>query len=394
MVHKPARTLAITSGKGGVGKSNITINLAITLAQQGAKVCIFDADTSLANVNILMGLTPRYNIEHLLTGSKSLNEIMLTGPANISIIPASSGLATQSELDEKQQSRLIKALEELEARFDYILIDTAAGIGNNVTKFLRAAHSILLVISTEPTSLTDAFALLRVLKRDGYNKPPYVLVNMAINYSNGMEVFKRFDGAVRKYLKLSLNYVGYITDDIAVKDSVRHQCPVVLYRPDALATRCFINLKNVLINHLTEVYKPNNFSAYWKSLLTSEPDNINHSNVAKILAKNPGNQESNCQRILNYISASKFSSKDTLLILLSLIKHIKMNQNEYNALTLPENATLLNNLLSELDKLSQANIERNDLESLRVTVKLLSSTGELLGRKLDSLNSELEELLK
>ena len=388
-----ARTLAITSGKGGVGKSNITTNLAIALAQQGAKVCIFDADTSLANVNILMGLNPKYNIEHLLNGVKTLDEIMLAGPANVSIIPASSGLATRSDIDEKQQARLIRALEDLENRFDYLLIDTAAGIGNNVTRFLRAAQSILLVISTEPTSLTDAFALLRILKRSGYKHKPYVLVNMAINYSNGMDVFKRFDGAVRKYLQLSLIYVGYITDDIAVKESVRHQCPVVLYRPEALATRCFINLKNVLINQLAEVRRPNKFSTFWKVLLASKTDDIQAASVARLLSNNTDNPGDNREIFLNYIAAASLDNNDLMSILQELVNILKSNTNEKNLPASPEIQQRLKSIIKQLQDIYQGDIAKNAIELLRDTAIRLASSGDILEQKIENINKELDNIL-
>ncbi len=267
----PPRVIAITSGKGGVGKTNVTSNLAIALARQGNRVCIFDADTNLANINIVMGLSPRYTIEHLLSGEKSVDEILAEGPEGVMIVAAASGIADCATLDETQQQRLIDALETLEDSFDYLLIDTAAGIADPVLSFVQSAQYTILVISTEPTSLTDAFALLRMLKRRHHERPAYVLVNMALNYANSMEIFKRFEAAVRKYLAMKVHYLGYITDDRAVKASVSRQTPVLMNDPDALASRCFTTLAAVLSKQFTASPAPHGFSAWWKCLSDAEP---------------------------------------------------------------------------------------------------------------------------
>ncbi len=267
---RPTRVIAVTSGKGGVGKTNVTSNLAIALARQGSRVCIFDADTNLANINIVMGLSPRYTIEHLLTGEKSVEEILVEGPEGVMIVAAASGIANCARLDAAQQLRLIEALETLEAGFDYLLIDTAAGIGDSVLSFVQSAQYTILVISTEPTSLTDAFALLRMLKRRHHERPAYVLVNMALNYANSMEIFKRFEAAVRKYLMMKVHYLGYITEDRAVKISVSRQSPVLLNDPDALASRCFTTLAAVLSKQFTTTAVPHGFSVWWKEHSESE----------------------------------------------------------------------------------------------------------------------------
>lgn len=269
--ERSGRVIAITSGKGGVGKTNVTSNLAIALARQGHRVCVFDADTSLANVNIVMGVTPRYTVEHLLSGERSVEEILLEGPEGVVIVPAASGIAELAALDQDSRVRLIAALRTLESSFDYLLIDTAAGIGESVLAFIKSAQYTILVISTEPTSLTDAFALLRVLKRQAYERPAYVLVNMALNYANSMEVFKRFEGAVRKYLGLKVHYLGYITDDKALKNAITHQRPVLLNDPDALASRCFTTLASVLGKQFSAPATPLGFSNWWSDLAETSP---------------------------------------------------------------------------------------------------------------------------
>ena len=389
---RTARTLAITSGKGGVGKSSITTNLAIALSQQGARVCIFDADTSLANVNVLMGLAPRYNIEHLLYGAKTLDEIMITGPTNVTVIPASSGIATLDDFDKKKQSRLITTLEELEKRFDYLIIDTAAGIGDSVIRFSRASDAILLVISTEPTSLTDAFALLRVLNRNGYKKAANVLVNMAINFADGMEVYKRFSAVVHRYLKIPLNYVGYITDDTAVKDSVRHQCPVVLYRPDALATRCFLNLRRILVNHLSADESQEKFSTFWKTILIPENQDEYLPAAGDLLYdKQYEDQEDKRRQLLNYLSGINLGREDLLYILPEIIRICDINTEEDQPI--PEARNRLQEIMEQLKNIYQLEITESAVSDLHDMALRLSSTGKMLEHHLNDLNNELERLL-
>ena len=264
--HRSGRVIAVTSGKGGVGKTNVTSNLAVALARQGHRVCVFDADTSLANVNLIMGVTPRHTVEQLLNGERSIEEILLEGPEGVMIVPAASGIAELAVLDEASRTRLIDALRTLESSFDYLLIDTAAGIGESVLAFVKSAQYTILVISTEPTSLTDAFALLRVLKRQAHERPAYVLVNMALNYANSMEVYKRFEGAVRKYLGVKVHYLGYVTDDKALKSSISQQRPVLLNDPDALASRCFTTLAAVLGKQFAAPAAPHAFTHWWSEL--------------------------------------------------------------------------------------------------------------------------------
>ena len=258
------RVIAITSGKGGVGKTNITTNLGIALASRGARVCIFDADTSLANINILMGLTPRHTLEHLLEGEKTLDDIILDGPKGVKIVPAASGIAEYAQLDETRHWRLVEALRSLEERFDYLLIDTAAGVGETVLRFVQSAQRVVVVISPEPTSLTDAFALIRVLKRRGFDRPIHVLVNMVLNYANSMEVFKRFEAAAKKYLHVQVHYLGYIPRDEAVGKAVAQQRPVLLEAPASVASRCFMTLADVLSKQLKEGPGGPVFSEYWR----------------------------------------------------------------------------------------------------------------------------------
>lgn len=264
-----AHVIAVSSGKGGVGKTNISINLAIAIAQKGNKVCIFDADTSLANVNILLNIAPEFTLEHLLEGSRTLDEVLTEAPGGISIIPAASGIAEFSDLNAQQQEIIVQTLVKLEQQFDYLIIDTAAGIGENVLGFLMAVEHCIIVVTPEATSLTDAFALIKVLRKRGYKNKIHVLTNMVDDYLNSVDLYKRLSGACNKFLKIKLNYFGYVPRDDFLRQSVRKQIPVMLSFPDSRASHRFYTLAE----SLRELYKgkdvDNSFSAYLKKLFTS-----------------------------------------------------------------------------------------------------------------------------
>lgn len=269
--RRQTKIIAVTSGKGGVGKTNVSSNLAISLAQQGARVCVFDADTSLANINIVMGLSAQYTIEHLLSGAKTIDDILIKGPAGISVVPSASGISKCANLDDDQRRRLIAALAELEARFDYLIIDTAAGIGQEVIDFVRSAQYILLVITPEPTSLTDTFGLIRTLRREGCERPLYAVVSQARDYPDSWKVFARFQGAVKKFLRTDIRYLGYIGEDRNLKEAVGLQKPVVIYKPMTHASRCFKILANVVQKQVSQnIDHQNSFSEYWRMLSAIE----------------------------------------------------------------------------------------------------------------------------
>jgi len=259
------KTIALTSGKGGVGKSNIAVNLAITLAKRGAKVCILDADTGLANINILLGIAPQYTLEHLLSGEKTLTEILVKGPGGIHIIPGASGVANCVELEPEQQALLMSGLDALEPHYDYLIIDTGAGISPAVLHFVAAAQMPIVVITPEPTSLTDAFSLLKVLRRSNFKRPVQVLVNMAPSVNKAHDIFKRFQAAVDKYIGLRVRFLGTIWRDQAIAASVARQYPVALGSPSTPACQDF----NLLADNIDKTYRAGliktlRFSRYWQ----------------------------------------------------------------------------------------------------------------------------------
>ncbi len=265
---KTPRVLAITGGKGGVGKTSISVNLALALSKTGSKVCLFDADTGLANINIMLGIHPAYTLEHLFTGEKSIQDIVVTGPEGLQIVPGASGFAQCVELDVGQQQRLVTSIRSLEPHYDYMLVDTAAGISPTVLHFIAASQIAAVVITPEPTSLTDAFSLLKVLKRRGYKRKVQVIVNMTANSSQAEKVYGRFSGAVAKYLGLKTEYMGSVWMDESMRTAVTLQRPVALFPKHDPSARSFYRLAERIDVIFARPERPTlPFSAYWQKLV-------------------------------------------------------------------------------------------------------------------------------
>jgi MinD-like ATPase involved in chromosome partitioning or flagellar assembly len=281
--YKTPRVIAITGGKGGVGKTSIAINLAIALSRSGSKVCLFDGDTALANTNIMLGLYPAYTLEHLFTGEKSIQDIVLDGPEGIQIVPGASGFAQCVDLDVGQQQRLVTSIRAIEPHYDYMLVDTAAGISPTVLHFVAAAQVAVVVVTPEPTSLTDAFSLLKVLKRRGYRRKVQIIVNMVASSSQAKKVFQRFSQAVSKYLDLSSEYLGSVWMDESMRTAVTLQRPVALYPKTDPSARCFYRLAEQIDDLFAQSGIPRlAFSAYWQKVVErhSKGIRINSQNTA------------------------------------------------------------------------------------------------------------------
>lgn len=236
------QVIAVTSGKGGVGKSNVVANLAVSLARAGKRVLVLDADLGLGNLDVLLGLVPQHTIEDVLVGSHTLSEIMLSGPAGIHVLPASSGVPRLTALTESQQLMIQEQLADLAAEMDVLLIDTGAGISPNVTFFASSADETMVIISPEPTSLTDAYALIKVLARQYRERRFKVLVNQAKSPREASEVFGKLDVAVDRFLHVSVELVGAIPYDDYVHMAVMQQKAVSDMFPDAPAAQAFKRL--------------------------------------------------------------------------------------------------------------------------------------------------------
>ncbi len=263
------RVICITSGKGGVGKTNITANLAYRLARRGSRVLILDADLNLANIDVLLGLTPRYNLQHVLAGQQTLADVLVRGPAGIAILPGSSGILELAELSESQKIYFLEEMESLGADLDFLLVDTAAGINNNVVYFNLAAHERLIVLSPEPTSLTDAYALIKVLSSRYDVKRFRILVNCAVNDREALGVFRKLSMVADRYLDtISLDFLGFLPRDNALPRAVRAQklaCEVYPSSPFAMAIDA---LAGQLREEPVEIRPDGNIQFFWRGLFS------------------------------------------------------------------------------------------------------------------------------
>ncbi len=230
------RVIAVASGKGGVGKTNLVVNLAVALARAGQRVCILDADLGLANVDVLLGLTPQASLLHVLRGERRLVDVIVDGPAGVRVIPAASGVEELTALTTAERLRLLDEVDALADGLDVLLVDTAAGISSNVLYFTAAAAEALIVVTAEPTSLTDAYALIKVLALRYGRREFLVVVNMAADAADASATFQRLARVAERFLCVRLEYQGYVPYDDAVPRAVRQQQPVVELAPGTPAS--------------------------------------------------------------------------------------------------------------------------------------------------------------
>lgn len=238
----PVKVIAVSSGKGGVGKTNISVNLGVSLSKQGKKVMIMDADLGLANIDIMLGLHPRFNISHVLSGERELSEIIVDGPAGLRIIPASSGVSTMAGLNNAENAGIIRAFSDLTEQVDVLIIDTAAGIDNSVVNFCKASHEVVVVVCDEPASITDAYALIKVLNKEHNLIKFRVLANMAHNMQEGRMLFNKILMVTDKFLDVSLDFLGAVPYDAHLKKAVQKQMPVTLAYPGCEAAKSFVQM--------------------------------------------------------------------------------------------------------------------------------------------------------
>jgi flagellar biosynthesis protein FlhG len=237
--NKPVRVLAVTSGKGGVGKTNVSINLGVCLSALGRRIAILDADMGLANIDVLLGLQPKYNLSHVLNGERTLEEVMMEGPGGLLIVPAASGIQRMSELPLAEQMGLIRAFSEIGADLDVLIVDTAAGIASGVVNFVRACQDIILVVCDEPTSLTDAYAFIKLMNRDHGIFRFHILTNLVEDVRQGQELYAKLCKVTDRYLDVTLDLVGAIPRDELLQKAVRKQTPVSLLYPQSKSAEAF-----------------------------------------------------------------------------------------------------------------------------------------------------------
>jgi len=259
---------AITSGKGGVGKTNIVGNLAITCQRMRKRVLIFDADLGLANIDIIFGINPKYTIEEVIKGEKELSQIIARGPEGVAIIPASSGVQELSHLTEGHKINLLNEFDLLNNMYDILLIDTGAGISSNVIYFNLAAQERIIVVTPEPTSITDAYALIKVMfMKHGTNKF-IILMNMVRNEREAVSVYKHLSGVVEKFMgSISLDYAGYIPYDKHLNESVNRREPVTCCYPQSSSSQSFKKLAEYLLEQTDGRQQDGSIQFFWKRMM-------------------------------------------------------------------------------------------------------------------------------
>ena len=239
MSNHPVQVVAVTGGKGGVGKTNVSINLSIALAEMGRRVALLDADLGLANIDVLLGLSAKKNLADVLGGNATLDDIMLMGPGGVRIIPASSGTQSMVSLSKQEHAGLIHAFSDIGNQIDVLVIDTAAGISETVVSFVRAAQEVLVVVCDEPSSITDAYALIKLLNRDYGMQRFRVLANMTRTAQEGQKLFNKLTQVTDRFLDVTLQYIGQIPFDESVRKAVQKQKPVYQYAPRSKSALAF-----------------------------------------------------------------------------------------------------------------------------------------------------------
>ena len=271
MKSSSLRVLAVSSGKGGVGKTNIVANLAYAFAKRNKKVLVVDADLGLNNIDILLGLAPKFNIGHVLSGEKNVEDIIVKGPADIQLLPAGNGLQELTQLDGEKKVTLMAELDRVSNGYDFLIFDTGAGISTNVTYFCTAAHEILLVATTEPTSLTDVYALIKILHTKHAQKHFRMIINSVESEREAQLIFRNLTAVTDRFLpNVSVEYLGYIMSDPNVSKAVRQQKAFMELYPHSKVSQCINNVAQKLADEKRSIVDGEQRSLFWRTALTMQ----------------------------------------------------------------------------------------------------------------------------
>jgi flagellar biosynthesis protein FlhG len=241
-ITTPVQVIAVSGGKGGVGKTNVSINLAVSLAEIGRKVMVLDADLGLANIDVVLGLHPKFDLSHVLRGEKDLNEIIIEGPLGIRLIPGASGIQQMAELSPAEHAGIISAFSEIGSDIDTLIVDTAAGISDTVISFTRASQEVIVVVCDEPASITDAYAIIKLLNKEYGSTRFRILANMVRTPQEGRDLYNKMCAVTDRYLDVMLSFMGAIPYDDNLRKAVKSQKPVVTAFPRSKAAQAFKNL--------------------------------------------------------------------------------------------------------------------------------------------------------
>jgi len=269
MKSSSLRVLAVSSGKGGVGKTNIVANLAYVLSKQDKKVLVVDADLGLNNIDILLGLNPQFHIGHVLSGEKNVQDIITEGPAGMHLLPAGGGLQELTQLDDEKKVVLMEELDQVSSGYDFLIFDTGAGISTNVTYFCSAAHEILLVATTEPTSLTDVYALIKTLHTKHAQKYFRVIINSVGSEAEARLIFRNLAAVADRFLpEVSVEYLGYILSDPVVTKAVRQQKAFSELYPHSKVTQCINRLVQKMVGEKKSLVDEEQSTLFWRTAFT------------------------------------------------------------------------------------------------------------------------------
>lgn len=246
--ERVTRVITVTSGKGGVGKSNFAVNLALALADFGQKVILLDADLGLANIDVILGICPSYNLTHVIAGEKSISEVIYHGPKGLKLIPGGSGIQELANLKEWQLENFLTKLSHLEGLADYLVIDTGAGLSRAVLSFSLAADEIIVVTTPEPTALTDAYGLIKSIRQQRYQGKVKLVVNRVASEAEANVVYNKLRIAINRFLKCSIEFLGSIREDSKVIQAVKEQQPFILAYPGSLASQNVFTMAAAISN--------------------------------------------------------------------------------------------------------------------------------------------------
>jgi flagellar biosynthesis protein FlhG len=247
MENRRKKIIAVTSGKGGVGKSSIVSNMAYIFGSNGESTYILDADLSLGNIDIMFGMVPKFNIKDLIEGKKGINEIIVEGPGGIRLIPATSGISEFSSLTSEEKNILFSSFREL-PEYDFLIVDTSAGISSNVIYFNSISDDIFIVVTPDPASITDSYAVIKVLCKKTGRKDFNIIVNMAKDEHEGLEIYKKLLSVTDKFLDVYLDFIGYIPMDRNINAATKRQKLWAKHFPDTEATKALLKICNRLVS--------------------------------------------------------------------------------------------------------------------------------------------------
>lgn len=270
---RETKTIAITSGKGGVGKTSLSVSLAIALAQGGASVTLLDADLGLANINVILGIIPKYNLYHVIKGKKTLKEIIIDVPEGIKIIAGASGFHQLANLDQKQRGDFISTIGELEED-DYMIIDTGAGVSQNVLSFVMAADEVIVVTTPEPTAITDAYGIIKSIASQSSEKVIKLIVNRVQSVAEARRVAQRVINIAGQFLNIKVENLGFVFDDLHVAKSVRNQKPFIVSYPKSRAAGCVTLIANRVANKELDTAKGSGLTSFFRNLISGNEEKI------------------------------------------------------------------------------------------------------------------------